>query len=870
MKRLLLLIPVLLLGLQAWATHNRAGEIIVEQIGPLRFRATIITYTVPDSPADRPELEIRWGDGTIDTLPRSNNAGNGVEIEPGVKRNEYVGEHTYESLGFYIISMLDPNRNGGILNMDDSVNTPFYIETQIVITQLGYNSSPNLLNPPIDKACVNRRYEHNPGAWDPNGDSLSYELVTCQMDVGVPVGGYVFPPGISLDPITGDLVWEVPTVQGEYNFAIRINEWRYEPDFGSYSLIGYVIRDMQVTVLPCQNNPPIIETIDEICVEAGDSVRFWVKAWDPDHDPVSLSAVGGPFQQPISPAYFENDFDPDTAKSEFQWLTHCSHVQLMPYTVVFRAEDSPPLTQEPLTDYHTVFITVVGPAPQNPQAAPIGNSIQLNWDASVCSEVVGYKIYRRIEEYGFVPDTCETGVPGYTGYSYLASTQDLNGTAYLDDTGGAGLARGVQYCYMVVACFPDGAQSYASVEFCAELKKDVPVITNVSVEGTSTTDGLMYVAWSKPTELDMVQTPGPFEYRVYRSSLQDANETLVETYFDLNDTTFNDDGLNTKEIEYIYRIELFNATAGNSFVVGSSESAHSVFLTAIGLDNMVQLSWTEVVPWLNDTFEIYRQNAALDFVLIGLTDQTSYTDTGLANGIERCYKVRSSGRYSSPSYIDPILNWSQETCAIPTDTTPPCDQVVDIDRDCENYRNTLTWSDPSVDCPNDIVEFRVMYTPVFGGELTQIAAFTAPFQPGLEFVHDELLSVAGCYAVVAVDSFMNISLADTFCVDNCPEYELPNVFTPGGDDVNDLFTPFPWRYVQDVELRIYDRWGLLMFETTDPDINWDGTSKQSKLPSADGVYYYVCTVNEVRLHGITPRTLTGFFHLLRQNTPGAN
>lgn len=852
------------------ATHNRAGEIVVEQIGPLTFRATIITYTVPDSPADRPSLEINWGDGVIDTLLRSNGAGEGVVIQPGVKKNIYIGTHTYQGPSVYIISMLDPNRNAGIVNIDDSVNIPFYIETQVIISPFfGYNSTPQLLNPPIDNACVMRRYEHNPGAWDIDGDSLSYELVECQQGVGQPVG-YTFPNGISINAVTGDLVWEYPVQQGEYNFAIMIREWRRIAGSSTPVNLGYMIRDMQVTVLPCQNNPPIVETIDEICVEAGDTVRFWVKAYDPDQDPVTLTATGGPISITDSPAsFFQPTFSNDTARSQFIWPTVCSHVRQQPHSMSFRAIDTPPLAQEPLVDYHTVFITVVGPAPKNPTATPQGNAIQLNWDMSICGNVVGYKIYRRIEEYGFVPDTCEVGVPGYTGYSFIASTTGLNGNFYLDDNNGAGLARGIRYCYMVVACFPDGAVGYASEEFCAELKRDLPIITNVSVEATSATAGVMYVAWSKPTELDPVQTPGPFEYRVYRTDAQNQTPVLRETYFNLNDTTYLDNGLNTEELEYRYYIELFNATNGNSFVVGNSETATSIFLNAAGQDNSVLLTWNEIVPWINDTFEIYRQNPALNFVLIGATTQRTYRDTGLSNGTEYCYKIQSRGRYSIDSIIDPILNWSQETCAIPIDTMPPCTQAVDILRDCDNFQNTLTWANNGPDCPNDIIEFRVYHTPVFGGDLQLLASFPA-VGSGNTFVHDNLQSVAGCYAVAAVDSFMNVSVIDTFCVDNCPLYELPNVFTPGSDNFNDVFRPFPYRFVQDVDMKIYNRWGLLMFETTDPAIGWKGDSKQTNLPVSDGVYYYICTVNEIRLEGIVPRHLKGFIQLFRNTGPGPN
>ena len=66
-----------------FATHNRAGEITYEQIGPLTFKVKVLTYTKESSSADRPELEVFWGDGKSDSLPRINGGGNGVSIEIG-------------------------------------------------------------------------------------------------------------------------------------------------------------------------------------------------------------------------------------------------------------------------------------------------------------------------------------------------------------------------------------------------------------------------------------------------------------------------------------------------------------------------------------------------------------------------------------------------------------------------------------------------------------------------------------------------------------------------------------------------------------------------------------------------------------------
>jgi gliding motility-associated-like protein len=108
---------------------------------------------------------------------------------------------------------------------------------------------------------------------------------------------------------------------------------------------------------------------------------------------------------------------------------------------------------------------------------------------------------------------------------------------------------------------------------------------------------------------------------------------------------------------------------------------------------------------------------------------------------------------------------------------------------------------------------------------------------------------------------MNESSIIAQCVDNCPVYELPNVFTPNGDGFNDLFRPFPYRQIESINIIIYNRWGQLVFESNNPEINWNGNDLNGN-PLPDGVYFYVCEVNEILLAGINKRILKGNIHII--------
>lgn len=83
----------------------------------------------------------------------------------------------------------------------------------------------------------------------------------------------------------------------------------------------------------------------------------------------------------------------------------------------------------------------------------------------------------------------------------------------------------------------------------------------------------------------------------------------------------------------------------------------------------------------------------------------------------------------------------------------------------------------------------------------------------------------GCFALDSLQ--VNISiLHDVF---------IPNAFTPNNDNNNDVFKIFG-NEIEKIQLQIFDRWGGLVFETSDPNFEWDGTFKERDLGAAVFVY----------------------------------
>ena len=74
-------------------------------------------------------------------------------------------------------------------------------------------------------------------------------------------------------------------------------------------------------------------------------------------------------------------------------------------------------------------------------------------------------------------------------------------------------------------------------------------------------------------------------------------------------------------------------------------------------------------------------------------------------------------------------------------------------------------------------------------------------------------------------------------IDTCKEkFIMPNVFTPNGDGVNDVFKPVEYNCFSNINFSIYNRWGQIVYESS--KISWNGKNKKGKLVS-DGTYYWV-------------------------------
>jgi hypothetical protein len=220
----------------------------------------------------------------------------------------------------------------------------------------------------------------------------------------------------------------------------------------------------------------------------------------------------------------------------------------------------------------------------------------------------------------------------------------------------------------------------------------------------------------------------------------------------------------------------------------------------------------------------------------------------------------------------------------------------------EVFSNTLNWERPAdPGCQVDINSYAIYYAARVGDEFKRLPDVVRD----TFFVHTNLPSFAGCYKIAAVDRAGNESaLSEPLCFDNCPYYELPNVFTPNGDKCNDVFSAYSTRFitqgetvngdvppivtncstisedqrnnlkskcarfVRKVNFQVFNRWGGVAYSFESGGertiyIDWDGRDNGGR-ELATGTYYYEAQVTfDVVDPAKANRFIKGWVQLIR-------
>ena len=320
-------------------------------------------------------------------------------------------------------------------------------------------------------------------------------------------------------------------------------------------------------------------------------------------------------------------------------------------------------------------------------------------------------------------------------------------------------------------------------------------------------------------------TPMGGNYQWATSVIRAGNEIASETASTYTTSTigsyyFHYDSVGTVETCNLYK----------EFVVSSGSMVTQMFDMTDSIYHHCQGTTAEVATTLSTISGFDMDSVQFSWsTFVG--DFT--TATVAINGKPQNLSIDTSGYYRVQ--VDTIINGLPGGCAIFDSAQVIIERAAaislstDKDRICNDESLTLIATTTVDDLSNQMVKW------VLNNDTL------AATSNSLEFMLDGAAQPVGSYTIQALmepQDTVCSPVAETVTVEiiNCTLF-IPNVFSPNGDGINDQFM-VEYEGVEDYKISIYNRWGVLMFETTDASNLWTGDN------AAEGTYYWEVKVGD--------------------------
>ncbi len=296
--------------------------------------------------------------------------------------------------------------------------------------------------------------------------------------------------------------------------------------------------------------------------------------------------------------------------------------------------------------------------------------------------------------------------------------------------------------------------------------------------------------------------------------------TQVATIGNQGTTEYNDQDVSCG-ILYEYQVQLqeinglISVSDTSNAIAISTDIPDPIQNVTASIDGQnISISWEEPSAFLAVGYIIYRSSNGGPFVVLDTLSETSYTDEDLfTQSNEYTYKI---------IYFDACDNISAESIlAVPVLLT-------------KVYDNTITWS-AYQGWENNVREY-ILEKYDENGQLIE----TINLGQSTSFIEDEEFNPYQyiLYRISANpnDASLGVAYSNYLEVIYPSKVAFPNAFSPNGDGLNDIFT-FESRYITSATIKIYNRWGELVYQTTDFDKGWDGTVNGKAAPLGTYIHH---------------------------------
>jgi len=274
-------------------------------------------------------------------------------------------------------------------------------------------------------------------------------------------------------------------------------------------------------------------------------------------------------------------------------------------------------------------------------------------------------------------------------------------------------------------------------------------------------------------------------------------------------------------IDYVYQVLMnenngFISISDTSIITAISTDIPDAIenISATVVDQDINLIWEEPQNFLAEGYILSRSTNGTNYTVLDTVLNPSFIDPGLfTQSTQYFYKIQ---------YYDACGNLSEESII-----SSPVLLTSEFDK-------TLMWSDyegwtigvreyilDKYDENGQLIESVSMGLSTSYQE-DQIAN---PFQ----FIRYKITAVPVDFSNGNVES-------NILEVIYRSKVAFPNAFSPDGDGLNDIFN-FESRYIMAVRMQIFNRWGELVYQTTEIDKGWDGTINGKPAPLGTYIHH---------------------------------
>ena len=303
--------------------------------------------------------------------------------------------------------------------------------------------------------------------------------------------------------------------------------------------------------------------------------------------------------------------------------------------------------------------------------------------------------------------------------------------------------------------------------------------------------------------------------------LRDGN--VISTINNVNQRVYNDGNVICNQ-NYCYRVV---NNYSNGLISTSGEVCVTAFstdtpdpvedITSSITDNEINITWEIPPTEAPGRYFLYKSTNNEPQVLIDTVDTNTFVDgdIGIPDNTY-CYSF---------SYEDECGNLSDIGAVT-------CPVILMGEQDTDN-QVSLSWTGYQ----GWVLGVNQYFVDIFDDQGNLVES--VPVGNGLSFIDDPIGRGPQIlfYQIRAVsnDPVPKVSLSNLFRVQLEVLFFIPNAFTPNGDDLNDFFEA-RGQFFQSFSLKIFNRWGELIFVSDNADVGWDGTFNGKPMPEAAYVY----------------------------------